>query len=203
MSGRSSSRFAVEDAQQIRRPTAEQLPVLFGRAEQPADDRDRIRLTNVGDEFTRTPARERVDEPVDDLTHVRTQTVGRLGRERRGDQPAQPPVLVALRRQDGRWRRSIQGSRARATPGGERRLGASADRGGTRRSPRSAGSSSRSLIRPIQLCSPASEEHPHSLRLRRHRHDVDRRDVELVDRSGHGHQVRGSSHRVVPTSRSS
>jgi hypothetical protein len=35
---------AVEDAQHVRRPAAELLPVLLRRAEQLADDRDRVRL---------------------------------------------------------------------------------------------------------------------------------------------------------------
>ena len=38
----------VEDPEDVGRPPREQLPVLFGRAEQFTDDRDRVRLTHVG-----------------------------------------------------------------------------------------------------------------------------------------------------------
>ena len=41
-----------------------------------------------------------IDEPVDDLADERTKTVGRLRRERRGDQPAQARVHVALGAED-------------------------------------------------------------------------------------------------------
>ena len=43
-----------------------------------------------------------VDEPADDLAHERPQPVGGPRRERLADEPPQPRVLVALRRQDRR-----------------------------------------------------------------------------------------------------
>ena len=82
--------------------SAEQLPVLLGRAEQLADDRDRVGLADVGDELALARAGERVDQTADDLAHERAQPVGGLGRERGRDEPAEPRVLVALRGQDRR-----------------------------------------------------------------------------------------------------
>ena len=52
----------VEDAEDVGRPAREQLPVLLRRAEQLADDRDRVRLADIGDELAPPARRDRVDE---------------------------------------------------------------------------------------------------------------------------------------------
>ena len=53
---------AVEDAQHVGGPAAEQLPVLLRRAEQLADDRDRVRLADVGGDVGPAARRHRIDE---------------------------------------------------------------------------------------------------------------------------------------------
>ena len=93
---------AVEDAQHVGGPPAEQLPVLLRRAEQLADDGDRIRLADVDGEVGAPGRGDGIDQPADHLTHERPQPVGRPRRERLADEPAQPGVLLALCRQDRR-----------------------------------------------------------------------------------------------------
>ena len=93
---------AVEDAQKIRRPDAEALPVLSRRAEQFADDRDGVRLTDVAHQVAASAGRHVVDQLLDHLAHEGTKAVGRLGRERRRHQPAEPGVVVSFGGEDRR-----------------------------------------------------------------------------------------------------
>ena len=134
----------VEDSEQVRRPPAEQLPVLFRRAEQTADDRDGIGLAHVGDEFAAPCAGKRVDEAVDDLADVGPQSVGRLGGERgatkRRSRACSSPSAVRI---DGRRVPASRPHRVPSSPRAGRTLGASADREGRRRSPRIARSCTR------------------------------------------------------------
>ena len=91
---------AVEDPQHVGCPAAEQLPVLLRRAEQLADDRDRIRLADVDGDVGTAGRGDGIDERVHDLTHERAQAVGGTRRERLADEPAEAGVHVALGRQD-------------------------------------------------------------------------------------------------------
>ena len=91
---------AVEDPQHVGRPAAEQLPVLLRRAEQLADDRDRVGLADVDRDVGASGRGDRIDERVHDLTHERAQAVGGTRRERLADEPAEAGVHVALGRQD-------------------------------------------------------------------------------------------------------
>ena len=83
-----------------RGPVREELPVLLRRAEQLADDRDRVGLADVVDELARPPVGDGVDESVDDVAHERPQPIGGLRREGRRDEAAQAGVLVAVDRED-------------------------------------------------------------------------------------------------------
>ena len=178
----------VEDSQQVRRPPTEQLPVLFRRAQQTADDRDGIGLAHVGHELAAPSAGKRVDEPVDDLAHVGPQTVGRLGGERGGDQAAQPRVLIAFGREDRRsarlHRAGIESHHLRE-PGEGLVPAPIAEEGDAVLVPQDR-------VPAVDARDPALlagvHEEALALRLRACRQDVDRRDVELVDRRGHDHQ---------------
>ncbi len=91
---------AVEEPQEVTGPPAEQPPILFGRAEQRADDRDRIGLAHIGHELAAARRRDRVDEAVDHLAHVWAQPVRGLRRERGRHEPPQARVLLAFGRED-------------------------------------------------------------------------------------------------------
>ena len=100
MSGRSLARSLLKMRKMSVAHAGEQLPVLLRRAEQLADDRDRVRLADVGDELARAPVGERVDEVVDDVAHERPQPSVARGVNAGDDEAAQAGVLVALHGQD-------------------------------------------------------------------------------------------------------
>ena len=91
----------VEDAEDVRRPAREQLPVLGRRTEELADDRDRVRLAHVGDQLALALPDHAVDELADHGLHGGAEPVGRGRRERRGDEAAQPGMALALHGEDG------------------------------------------------------------------------------------------------------
>ena len=85
-----------EDLENVVGPPAEQLPVLLRRTQQFTDDRDGIRLTNVGRDVGASSGCNAVDEFVDDIAHCGPKPLGLTGGEGRGDQPSQTQVDVAL-----------------------------------------------------------------------------------------------------------
>ena len=90
----------VEDLEDIGRPITELRPVARWGAEDFADDRDRIRLTHIGDELE--PPRTEVgsDEISDERPHHRSMRVDSPRRERWTHQPTESGVGVALHGED-------------------------------------------------------------------------------------------------------
>ena len=106
----------VEDAEDVGGPGREELPVLGRRAEELADDRDRVGLADVGHQLALALAGDPVDQLADHGPHGGAQPVGRGGREGRGDEAAQPGVAApSMVRMD--WRRSAAGGRRPASSG--------------------------------------------------------------------------------------
>ena len=100
MAGRSVARSWLK----IRKMSVAQAENSFqsslGRAEELADDGDRVGLADVGHEFAATLAGDGVDQPGDDLTHEGTEPVRRRRCEGRCHQATKTCVLVALHGQD-------------------------------------------------------------------------------------------------------
>ena len=96
MTGASLATFQVEDLEDVIGPVGEQLPVLAGGAQQPADDRNRVPAGDVGDHVAAPRDGHRVDQLGDDLDDRGLQSCGRPWCERLGDESAQPIVIGAV-----------------------------------------------------------------------------------------------------------
>jgi hypothetical protein len=86
----------------VVRPFGEQPPVAFGDTQQRTDDRDWVVTCDVGDDVGATARRHLVDQVVDQLDDLVTQTCGGAGAERLGDESAQTVVLGAVETADRR-----------------------------------------------------------------------------------------------------
>ncbi len=91
----------VEDAEDVRGPGREQLPVLGRRAEQLADDGDRVGLADVGHELALAARDDAVDQLADHGLHGGPEPVGRRRCEGRRDEATESRVARALHREDG------------------------------------------------------------------------------------------------------
>ena len=81
---------------EIHHPVGEQAPVLARRAEQRADDRNRIRPGDVGDEVAMAGGGVPVDKLGDYVDACAAHPFGGTWGERRCDEAAQPLVLGAV-----------------------------------------------------------------------------------------------------------
>ena len=102
MIGRSSAKLKLK----MRSRSAAQRENSFQSSSGAPSSRQTIGIgygiAHVADELEAARRHVRVEEAVHHLAHVRPEAVGGLGREGRGDDPAQPAVLVALGREDRR-----------------------------------------------------------------------------------------------------
>ena len=88
-----------EGFEDVVRPQGELLPILAGRAEQRADDRDGVGAREVGDDVAAARVGDPIDQLVHHLDHGVVQAQGRSGCECLGRQAAQPMVRVPLQAQ--------------------------------------------------------------------------------------------------------